>query len=261
MGWKYVYTSAPGTYHSKVGIPCQDTCGCRVIYTVDGEPVLVAVASDGAGSARYSQIGSKLACSILLKEAGRFIKSGNNVSDFTRTVAENIITKFQNEVLKYADSMGTKNSDFACTLLVAIVGTRETAVFQIGDGAIVISKHQETDYSYSWVFWPGNGEYENMTHFAVEPISSFINMEYILIEGTIDEVAIFTDGIQRLALHYQSRTAYVPFFKPIFSYLRSSPYGCFYRLQNSVSSFLNSKRVNDRTDDDKTLIIASRYSK
>jgi hypothetical protein len=260
MRWKYVYTSAQGTYHSKTGTPCQDACGCRVIYTVEGEPVLTAVASDGAGSANYSQIGSKLACSILLKEVKRFIESGNTVKDFTRTIAENILTKFQNKVLKCAESMGIKKSDFACTLLCTIVGERGAAFFQIGDGAMVISKCQETN-CYSWVFWPGNDEYENITHFAVDPESSFINMEYIFIEDTIDEVAIFTDGIQRLALHYQSRTAYTPFFKPIFAYIRSSPYGCLYRLQNSLTSFLHSKKINDRTDDDKTLIIASRYYK
>jgi hypothetical protein len=37
-----------------------------------------------------------------------------------------------------------------------------------------------------------------------------------------DEVAMFSDGLQRLALVYESRTAYTPFFEPMFSVLRKA---------------------------------------
>ena len=66
--WKYIWASAVGTSHSHTGAPCQDSSGCRVFTAGDGTRVLVAVASDGAGSAKRSEEGSSLACSLFLGE-------------------------------------------------------------------------------------------------------------------------------------------------------------------------------------------------
>ena len=81
-----------------------------------------------------------------------------------------------------------------------------------------------------------------------------------LIDRSIDEVAIFTDGLQGLALHYESRRAHTPFFQPMFAWMRPAGSGYCEGLSSSLTSFLNSKKVNDRTDDDKTLILATRRS-
>jgi hypothetical protein len=76
--------------------------------------------------------------------------------------------------------------------------------------------------------------------------------------GAIDEVAIFTDGIQRLALDYRARSAHTPFFAPLFAWLRPRHRGYSRELSDSLAVYLNSEKINSRTDDDKTLILATR---
>jgi hypothetical protein len=46
----------------------------------------------------------------------------------------------------------------------------------------------------------------------------------------------------------------------MFAPLREAPEGYSEELSLGLSRFLDSEKVNDRTEDDKTLILASRYS-
>ena len=102
------------------------------------------------------------------------------------------------------------------------------------------------------------GEYENSTLYATDTESLREGLDYKYIIGKIRDIAVFTDGLQRLALHYKTRTAHGPFFKPLFSYIKSKTDTNTEKLNHSLDSFLNSLRINKRTDDDKTLVIASR---
>jgi hypothetical protein len=78
------------------------------------------------------------------------------------------------------------------------------------------------------------------------------------LEQRVDELALFTDGLQPLALHYASRTVHAPFFVPMFDSLRRST--DIDGLESPLKQFLKSKPVIDRTDDDKTLMLATRRS-
>jgi hypothetical protein len=77
-------------------------------------------------------------------------------------------------------------------------------------------------------------------------------------EKVLEEVAVFSDGLQMLALQYSTRSVHSPFFRPMFRQLASSTEGHVIELCNPLNSFLNSKLVNERTDDDKTLVLATR---
>ena len=163
---------------------------------------------------------------------------------------------FQSEVASRAEADDLASRDYACTILVAIVGADCAAFMQVGDGAIVVSRRTEPD-QYAWVFWPQEGEYANMTQFATEPGADEL-LEYELVEGSVDELALFTDGLQRLALHYQSLTAHAPFFRPVFAAVRLAPEGHAEGLSAALADYLRSRPVEQRTDDDKTLILATR---
>lgn len=256
MGWIYALSSVTGTRHKAMDVSCQDSCDARIIYTKEGDLVFVSVASDGAGTARCAQIGSRLACSIIMDGIKDFLGCGNEVINLTRSTAEGFIIDFQEEVQKYAELMEMAQRDYACTVITAVIGYKAAVFFQIGDGAAVISKSGKDEYTP--VFWPDKGEYENTTHFAADYESIIKYMRYELVEDTVSDIAIFTDGLERLALHYQNQSAFKPFFKPIFHNIRSLEEGHFKKLSDSITLFLNSARVNTRTDDDKTLIIASR---
>ena len=125
--------------------------------------------------------------------------------------------------------------------------------FQVGDGAAVFST--ERGGPYKLAFWPDRGEYENTTYFATQ--ATFIEqLQFTFVESAISEVAIFSDGLQRLALNYQTREAHAPFFGGFFPIVKSASESELAGMSAKLSAYLDSPRVNDRTDDDKTLVLA-----
>ena len=256
--WKYVSSSVVGTSHVLTGTSCQDSSLCRVFTLRDGSEVLVVVAADGAGSAKRAQVGSALACSLLGQEMETLFggNADGDVRDITYEFVGNWLTSFQREIAIRAEHEELRVRDFACTLVAAIIG-QESAVFaQIGDGAIVVSSPDEPD-EYCYVFWPQKGEYANETYFATDS-EAHTKIQYDYVSYCIEEVAVLTDGIQSLALHYQSQTAYNPFFRPVFAWLRQAPENYTDKFTTSLETYLDSEKINQATDDDKTLILATR---
>lgn len=254
--WKFIFASVIGTSHTKSGTSCQDASACELLTAADGTSVLVAVVADGAGSAKKSEVGAALACSLFVEEMTSLFELGGAVREITPDFAKSWITRFHNEVTLRAESEELKPRDFACTFLAAVIGTDSAVFLQIGDGAIVVSSQNEPD-EYGHIFWPQQGEYANVTNFATDP-AAHEKLEHSLVNHCIDEVALFSDGLQSLALHYESRMAHTPFFRPVFAWLRPAPAGFSEKLTFSLASYLDSQKVNDCTDDDKTLILATR---
>ena len=75
-------------------------------------------------------------------------------------------------------------------------------------------------------------------------------------DARVDELALLSDGLQAVSLNYAAKAAHDPFFLPMFRPLRAAPCGS--RLLRSLRQFLDSAQVNKHTDDDKTLILATR---
>lgn len=257
--WRYANASVIGTSHEKSGKPCQDSSACEVLNDIKGEQVLVAVASDGAGSAQCSDMGSALACSLFMDELRAYLETGNEIKALTKDFYEEWIVRFQSEIHARATAMELPAREFACTFLSTVI-SNETAVFaQIGDGAIVVASPDEID-TYTWEFWPQQGEYENTTYFVTETRARE-KLQFSIHTGKVtDEVSLFTDGLQRLALHYQSQSAHTPFFRPFFNALRAQVETKTDKFVTSLAAYLSSNPINDRTDDDKTLILATRRS-
>lgn len=254
--WKYTNASVIGTAHIKNNSPCQDACVCEIIQTHIGEPIFLSVVSDGAGSAKYSDFGAQLTCSHTIYEIKNFFECGYEIKDLNKIFFENLIDFLQKELLIRAQESNLTLRDYSCTLLCCIIGLKESVFFQIGDGAIIISSIEESD-KYNWVFWPQKGEYENTTHFVTEDNAREVLL-FDSIQKGISKIAIFTDGLQHLALHYQSQSVHSPFFIRLFDYLSTSKEFSPELLANPIINFLKSDMVNQRTDDDKTLIIALR---
>jgi len=254
--WKYGFASVAGTFHLKSSTPCQDANRVEVVVDAVGAEVLLAVASDGAGSATLAQLGSRLACDLFIDEVKSHIESGNTRAIIADNFITDWISKFRRMAPGWSRADSARIQDFACTLLAAVVWHNGALYFQIGDGAIVESQRNEPD-RYTVVCWPQQGEYANMTNFLTDADAA----EKVVREarsGEIDEIAIFTDGMQRLALDYRARSAYAPFFAPLFTWLRPRSGGHSRELSDSLAVYLNSDKINSRTDDDKTLILATR---
>lgn len=256
--WRHISASVVGTSHVLTGTPCQDNSVCCVITLRDESEVLVAIASDGAGSAKRADEGSALACSLLIQEMETLFETGadGDLSEITKEFLTNWLVSFQREVTIRAEHEELGARDFACTLVAAIIGEQSAVFAQIGDGATVVPSPEEPD-EYCYVFWPQKGEYANETYFATDP-EAHTNIQYDHVSRRIDEVAVLTDGIQNLALHYQTQSAHNPFFRPIFSWLRPASQDYTDKFTASLAAYLTSEKINQATDDDKTLILATR---
>ncbi len=200
--------------------------------------------SDGAGSAELSHLGSKAA-------VGRFMEVASLEGIPTREQLESWVDAARARVLDEAAAHETTPRQFACTFLVAIVGEAWAAFAQIGDGVIVFDGPK----GYELAFWPDNGEYANTTRFLTEDdYCEHLRIE--IVERQVNELAVLTDGLQMLALDFTQAKVHGRFFAPLFKAVRDGPDTGM--LQTSLLEFMNSKRVNDRTDDDKTLLLATR---
>ncbi len=260
--WKHVAQSLSGPSHEAAGSVCQDSHLVRVLGNGgddgddDGddneatETIFVCVA-DGAGSANHSDVGSALACEAIANSAAQYLESHGN---FGRLQLENVLGWFETLREKFrsaADLQGCNMRELATTLCAAILSPEGSFFFQIGDGAITVCSNGV----YGVVFWPQSGEYANVTNFVTSDMFKY-HIEFQATTSRISEIAIFTDGIERLALNFESRTPHLPFFQPLFQAVRSSTAGD--HLAADLGLFLQSDSVKDRSDDDKTLILATR---
>jgi hypothetical protein len=140
-------------------------------------------------------------------------------------------------------------------MLFALIGV-ETAVFlQIGDGVIVVN---DQDQHWSWVFWPERGEFANTTFFVTDAAAAD-HLRFEQRHVSIDEVALLSDGIEPLVLHYASRTVHAPFFDRMLGPVRRSKVvGEDLALSQDLEGYLSSPAILERTDDDNTLVLATR---
>jgi hypothetical protein len=248
-GWKYAAASVIGTSHGNLpeGL-CQDAHAFE--YRAHSN-TFIGVASDGAGSASLSQIGSRRTCDYVLE---RLLQAPATLL-FEQNFAAEVLDGVKEILASEAEESKVKLREFACTMLVAIVGPERAAFWQIGDGAICF--REAGDERFNYVFWPEKGDFANVTFFVTDA-NAHEHLEFDLTEKSIVELAIFTDGIERLALDFVSGEAHTAFFSGLFPHIRELPEGRSEAMSAQIQTFLRSERINKRTDDDKTLILASR---
>ena len=248
--WRIAVASVIGTSHLGTGLPCQDSSACEVVETETG-PVLVAVVSDGAGSAAQSDIGSLLAAQTFSSLVKTFFAAGGHLKELSRDIACHWLSQTADVIALAAKEAGHSIRDYACTLLAAIVGEDAAAFIQIGDGAIVVSQGQ--DDGWSWIFWPQHGEFANTTNFIVSADATQA-MDFCLTPGRIKEMAVFSDGIENLVLHQASRTVHAAFFDAMLPPVRrAASAGLNRELSDGLARYLASPTICEKTDDDKSL--------
>jgi hypothetical protein len=253
--WRVVSACEVGTSHVKSGLPCQDSVAHSIIRTIRGN-VFVSVVSDGAGSAAHSDIGSWLAATTFVELVKVYLKAGGQLIDIDRAMVVSWIEATSDRLIQRARDDGNAAKEYSCTLIAAIIGPSAAVFAQIGDGAIVVS-HGEAD-GWSWVFWPQHGEYANQTTFVLSANATEA-LEFNLAPRRIDEFAMFSDGIERMVLHTATKTVNDAFFEQMFAPVRiSKSWGLDRQLSSGLKTYLSSAPVNARTDDDKSLLMATR---
>jgi len=250
--WRFLHASVVGQSHRSAGAPCQDASRALQVRAVNGEEVLILLCSDGAGSAEFSAVGSRAACHRLAGLAVQFLRQTGPVEAVTREISAGWLADVRRHLDEVARAHNAAVRDFACTLVAALIGEKASAFLQVGDGAVVVRRKEH----YEVVFWPQTGDYANTTFFVTED-SAAERMAFDM-KDMVDEVAAFTDGVQALALTYATRQPFDGFFSPIFAALRRAKSPA--QLRVPFLRFLDSPRINERTEDDKSLIVAVRLT-
>jgi hypothetical protein len=210
----------------------------------------VVLVADGAGSACFGKEGAELAC----QEGKRLIEAalGNLAGEApSREEVVRWVNALRLQIEERAADAQANVRDYACTLLIAVISPQFGVFSQIGDGGIVASR----EGSLLPVLWPESGEYANETYFLTDE-NALGYLQYAFWEIPCKEIALFSDGLQRLALVFENRTVHAPFFMPMLSVMHQVASSSCAVLSEQLANFLASERVNERTDDDKTLVLA-----
>jgi len=252
VSWRYAGASRIGTAHVALATPCQDAHAVATISDARGGPVLIAVVADGAGSAARSEIGAGLVCASVQAGIHRFVEAGGDLASCARAEAAAWLTAAHGAVLGYASSHDVDARELASTCLIVAAGPTAAVCVQIGDGAIVVDDGD----GFAPVFWPQRGEYANTTSFL--DAATIADAEFSIIARPLSRLAMFSDGIQMLALHYATRTAPATFYAGLFATLEAQGPGHSPSLDEALGHLLDRPSILQRTDDDRTLVLASR---
>jgi hypothetical protein len=251
MEWTFSHVSTVGSSHLSNDIPCQDTSIATRVITHKGEYIILA-ASDGCGTAKYSDLGSQLIISELTEclaywiARPKLLPSLLDIIDFAfGHVHKKLVSKASLENISI--------SQLAATCLCIVIGPGEFAAAQIGDGVIVGA----TNDVYGCLFWPSQ-EYANVTHSLtdkewykhVQKVSHHSNL------ALPNAWFLATDGIQSISCDYQKRVPHVGFVSGLIRRLRSLPSESETLMTESLDKFFRSDKINTAVSDDKTVVLA-----
>jgi serine/threonine protein phosphatase PrpC len=258
MSWKAVAHSSIGVLHVQNRMPCQDYANYRQLE----HGVIIGAVADGAGSAKHSDVGARLAVETTLQyfsKMGAFIQARKrcwesfaqpfSVQEAQRRFAKLVQQRLMVRLEQEAERSGYSVQELACTLLCFIATPYWTAAMQIGDGFLVV-RAQGQDYQL--LFSPDKGEFANETTFVTSR-NALDDMQVSVISHPLEFICAATDGLERVALRVSDWMPFAPFFNPLSEYLAQTPNPD--EDKAYLASFLDSERLNQKTQDDKTLLL------
>lgn len=216
--YKIVAASRRGRSHEHVGSFRDDDFA---IHLIEDSPWSVITVADGAGSAKYSREGSRIAVEIVQNEFQRYLNP-YTIDDLNNDLAKwqvgsqdevtvGIATKLNqqfhhvyyeiyksilNQIELQATDLGANTKDFSTTLLVAVVcklaDKTFVSTFSVGDGAIALYSESNLRLMND----PDGGEYAGQTRFLDRSIAQdFTNRLKIGCFTDVDAILLMTDGI------------------------------------------------------------------
>lgn len=250
VSWKATVHSAMGTRHQQRGVPCQDYGD----YVTRDASIVGAVA-DGAGSAKFSDIGAQLAVKTVLSNLEGWLARQSSleqevIEGQVQSIFESALDATVLALDQEAQAGGYALRELGCTLLTFIATPNWIAAMQIGDGFIV-AQTSEAD-PYQLLFQPEKGEYINETVFVTSE-QALDAMQVVVKSGVQPLVCAATDGLEKVAIRFHDWQPHAPFFAPFKSCLQTMDVP--EERQTYLETFLNSDRLNAKTDDDKTLLM------
>ena len=285
MNWKAIARSAIGTSHIKQQMPCQDYGDYKII---NGS--IIGVVADGAGSAKHSDIGAKLAVNTVLERIterdiatitelydshsvketertnsawkpwnllGKAEKNSNAAVTIAQSPTELKANQFFSKIVKQVVSTlltQAQNNNYSiddlACTLLIVIATPDGIAAMQIGDGFITVRYPEQDPQL--LFPPDKGEYINETTF-VTSTNALKDIKVVVQPGQPEFVCASTDGLERLAIRLSDWTPFNPFFQPLEQYLQETENPK--ESDEYLMSFLNSERLNARIDDDKTLFL------
>ena len=188
--WSWIGACSTGSSHIRAGTGCQDSAAC-IELVLGRESVLLAIVSDGAGSAQFSSIGSRLAVERFARSAVSYFRAGYSLPGITRELVSEWMDDVRNHIFRSAELRATEPRQMAATLIAALVCSDRAVVCHVGDGACVLRRNGSNVWEVP--SWPAHGEYASSTHFVTDDPEP--RLEFNSLKREFCDLAMFSDCI------------------------------------------------------------------
>lgn len=238
--YRVVAASTAGPYHKAKGLKCQDFFAFQ-----ENGSKMVAVVSDGAGSAKYGAIGAKHVCNTLCRVLSH-AKS--------KDVRQNIIDAIEiaRDELTFHRLNKGKNEDglidFAATVVGAVYQNGKGLFFHIGDGA-GIALFEENEHAFV-ISEPENGIFASETFFYT--MDDWKDSLRFTPFSKAQSFFLMTDGVTGFALKKNARTLEKGFIHPINLFLKNEKN--IKKAQKALKNTLETPKARSLSGDDKTMM-------
>jgi len=245
--WKVVASSVPGTSHREQNIPCQDAYQ----WSVENN-ILIAVVSDGAGSASKSDIGSQVVSNTITEHMQGFCSDQNKMSDsdFLKQEITNAIEKARKLLL--AENNEALLEDYYATIVGCICTPTVGLFFQIGDG--LGAAVYNNDWQNCIMSLPENGEFSDQTYFYTQD-NWQEHLRFSAFDPEVQYLILMSDGAMSFAAAKQLKGLESKFMVPVSHYLEQNDQQ---QGNTALESTLDSPKTYSITGDDKTLLWVAR---
>jgi hypothetical protein len=251
MTWRTAASSVVGTAHAARNEPCQDACRAVVFTDSKDHEVLATVVADGAGSARHGGDGATFAVEESVRLWRERVRRSATPPD--AAVIGDFLLALRDGLKRLAAATDASLRDYACTYVAVLAWPDAAVCIHIGDGAIVGDMGNGPEV----LSGPMNGEYANTTYFITDPEPSLAG-GVTWIGQRLVRVAAFTDGLQMFALAAGNDGVNPKFFGRRFQTLEQASEDQLPQLDEALCGFLQSSMITRHTDDDLTLVLATR---
>lgn len=267
-----VGTSVIGNSHISMGLPCQDNC--KYAYIKDGWGI--AITSDGAGSAKHSEIGSR----IVVERGMHYFQSAigqkkwiENHSLPTEAEWSNIayvtLKAIRDDMEAFANTHKIELGSLSATIIVVVHTPLGFLTTHVGDGR---AGYKDDTNEWKALISPHKGEEANQTIFLT---SDFWNIPYYVMSGVMvpeshvvrcrpAAFTLMSDGCEHTAwqcnmknehtgIYYDPNKPFDRFFDPLVEDISNDIKS---DLQTSWARFITSGNHSFKNEpDDKTMIL------
>lgn len=252
--WQIVGESVRGTGHIKHELPCQDYHAYRHL---ENGMSIIAVA-DGAGSALRADKGAEFAVTSSIQYLEEHLEMAHEryVLERGAEMIRNAFHAARHELHHMAECNDVSVNDFATTLILVILTPNYVIAAMVGDGMGIA---ELSDGRFKPMFRLPQREYANQMVSITSP-QAFDELQIQCYCEPIRSVTLMTDGLINLSCEKRvvdgsrellPKSSFFQAFTDLFYRVPSHE-----MRRQYIHATLDGDLINDRTTDDKTLVVA-----